>query len=121
MPGLAGTPRIGSACGTAPVRQARPCRLRRPRTGPRGGDAARGRGHRILRLNLGNPAPFGFDAPDEIVADMARSLATAQGYSDSKGILSARRAVVQYQQSKGLVDIDVEDVWLGNGVSELIT
>src|SRR3954468_21752791 len=78
-------------------------------------------GHRILRLNIGNPAPFGFDAPDEIVADMARSLATAQGDSDSKGILSARRAVVQYQQSKGLVDIDVEDVWLGNGGSGLIT
>jgi alanine-synthesizing transaminase len=78
-------------------------------------------GHRILRLNIGNPAPFGFDAPDEIVADMARSLTTAQGYSDSKGILSARRAVVQYHQSKGLDGIDVEDVWLGNGVSELIT
>ncbi len=78
-------------------------------------------GHRILRLNIGNPAPFGFDAPDEIVADMARTLATAQGYSDSKGILPARRAVVQYHQSKGLEGLDVEDVWLGNGVSELIT
>jgi alanine-synthesizing transaminase len=78
-------------------------------------------GHRILRLNIGNPAPFGFDAPDEIVADMARSLATAQGYSDSKGILPARRAVVQYHQAKGIDGIDVEDVWLGNGVSELIT
>jgi alanine-synthesizing transaminase len=78
-------------------------------------------GHRILRLNIGNPAPFGFDAPDEIVADMARTLATAQGYSESKGILSARRAVVQYHQGKGVDGIDVEDVWLGNGVSELIT
>ena len=78
-------------------------------------------GHRILRLNIGNPAPFGFDAPDEIVADMARTLATAQGYSDSKGILSARRAVVQFHQSKGIDGLDVEDVWLGNGVSELIT
>ncbi|MDQ1696497.1 MAG: alanine-synthesizing transaminase [Frankiaceae bacterium] len=78
-------------------------------------------GHRILRLNIGNPAPFGFDAPDEIVADMARSLATAQGYSDSQGILPARRAVVQYHQGKGVHDIDVDDVWLGNGVSELIT
>ncbi|HEU5034667.1 MAG TPA: pyridoxal phosphate-dependent aminotransferase [Mycobacteriales bacterium] len=78
-------------------------------------------GHRIVRLNIGNPAPFGFDAPDEIVADMARTLATAQGYSDSKGILPARRAVVQYHQSKGVEGIDVEDVWLGNGVSELIT
>jgi len=78
-------------------------------------------GHRILRLNIGNPAPFGFDAPDEIVADMARMLSTAQGYSESKGIYSARRAVVQYHQSKGVDGIDVEDVWLGNGVSELIT
>ena len=78
-------------------------------------------GHRILRLNIGNPAPFGFDAPDEIVADMARTLATAQGYSDSKGILPARRAVVQYHQAKGVEGLDVEDVWLGNGVSELIT
>ncbi|MBV9291335.1 MAG: pyridoxal phosphate-dependent aminotransferase [Frankiales bacterium] len=78
-------------------------------------------GHRILRLNIGNPAPFGFDAPDEIVADMARTLATAQGYSDSKGILPARRAVVQYHAAKGVEAIDVDDVWLGNGVSELIT
>ena len=78
-------------------------------------------GHRILRLNIGNPAPFGFDAPDEIVADMARALATSQGYSESKGILPARRAVVQYHVSKGIEGIDVEDVWLGNGVSELIT
>ena len=76
-------------------------------------------GHKILRLNIGNPAPFGFDAPDEIVADMARSLAHAQGYSESKGILTARRAVVQYHQTKGVDGIDVEDVWLGNGVSEL--
>jgi alanine-synthesizing transaminase len=78
-------------------------------------------GHRILRLNIGNPAPFGFDAPDEIVADITRTLATAQGYSDSKGILPARRAVVQYHRAKGVDGIDVEDVWLGNGVSELIT
>jgi alanine-synthesizing transaminase len=78
-------------------------------------------GHRILRLNLGNPAPFGFEAPDELVADMARTLTVAQGYSDSKGILSARRAVVQYHQSNGVTGIDVDDVWLGNGVSELIT
>jgi alanine-synthesizing transaminase len=77
-------------------------------------------GHRILRLNLGNPAPFGFDAPEEILADMIRQLPTAQGYCDSKGILTARRAVVQYHESKGLTGVDVEDVWLGNGVSELI-
>ncbi|HET6911087.1 MAG TPA: pyridoxal phosphate-dependent aminotransferase [Mycobacteriales bacterium] len=78
-------------------------------------------GHKIIRLNIGNPAPFGFDAPDEIVADMARSLTHAQGYSESRGILPARRAVVQYHQAKGVDGIDVDDVWLGNGVSELIT
>ncbi|MQA16066.1 MAG: aminotransferase class I/II-fold pyridoxal phosphate-dependent enzyme [Pseudonocardiaceae bacterium] len=78
-------------------------------------------GHRILRLNIGNPAPFGFEAPDEIVRDMVRQLPTAQGYSDSRGIVPARRAIVQYHEAKGLEGIDVDDVWLGNGVSELIT
>jgi alanine-synthesizing transaminase len=77
-------------------------------------------GHRVLRLNIGNPAPFGFEAPEDILGDMIRNLPTAQGYSDSKGILSARRAVVQYHKSKGIDGLDVEDVWLGNGVSELI-
>ncbi|UYM06099.1 pyridoxal phosphate-dependent aminotransferase [Solicola gregarius] len=76
-------------------------------------------GHRILKLNIGNPAPFGFDAPDEILVDVIANLATAQGYSDSKGIMPARRAVVQYYQQKA-VDVDVDDVYLGNGVSELI-
>jgi alanine-synthesizing transaminase len=78
-------------------------------------------GHRILRLNIGNPAPFGFEAPDDIVRDMIRQLPTSHGYSDSKGILPARRAVVQYHQNKGVTGIDVDDVWLGNGVSELIS
>jgi alanine-synthesizing transaminase len=77
-------------------------------------------GHRILRLNLGNPAPFGFEAPEEILVDMIAQLPNAQGYCDSRGILSARRAVVQYHEQKGLTGIDVDDVWLGNGVSELI-
>lgn len=77
-------------------------------------------GHRILRLNIGNPAPFGFEAPEEIVTDMARQLAGAQGYSDSKGLLPARRAVVQYHQQKGIEAVDVDHVWLGNGVSELV-
>jgi alanine-synthesizing transaminase len=77
-------------------------------------------GHHILKLNIGNPAPFGFDAPDEILQDVIRGLPTAQGYCDSKGILPARRAVVQYHQGKGIADIDVGDVYLGNGVSELI-
>jgi len=78
-------------------------------------------GHRILRLNIGNPAPFGFEAPDSILRDMIHTLPAAHGYSDAKGILSARRAVVQYHQRKGMTGIDVEDVWLGNGVSELIS
>ncbi len=77
-------------------------------------------GHRILKLNIGNPAPFGFDAPDEILTDVIRSLPEAQGYCDSKGLLSARRAVVQYHQTLGVTGIDVDDVYLGNGVSELI-
>jgi alanine-synthesizing transaminase len=76
-------------------------------------------GHRVLRLNIGNPAPFGFEAPEEILRDIIATLPTAQGYSDSKGILPARRAVAQYHVGKGL-DVDVEDVWLGNGASELI-
>lgn len=78
-------------------------------------------GHRILKLNLGNPAPFGFDAPDEILQDVIAALPTAQGYSDSRGIQSARRAVVhRYQLVDGFPEIDIDDVWLGNGVSELI-
>lgn len=78
-------------------------------------------GHRILKLNIGNPAPFGFEAPDAILVDMIRNLPTAQGYSDSRGIYSARTAVVQYYESRGLEGIGVDDVYLGNGVSELIT
>ena len=77
-------------------------------------------GHRVLKLNTGNPAPFGFEAPDELLVDMIRSLPSAHGYGDSKGLLSARRAVVQYHGSKGITGLDVEDVYLGNGVSELI-
>ena len=78
-------------------------------------------GHRILKLNIGNPAPFGLEAPDAILVDMIRHLPKAQGYSDSRGIFSARTAVVQYYQSRGIQTIDVDDVYLGNGVSELIT
>ena len=77
-------------------------------------------GHRILKLNIGNPAPFGFEAPEEILVDVIASLPTAQGYSDSKGILSARRAVAQYFQTKGVEGVGIEDIYLGNGVSELI-
>lgn len=78
-------------------------------------------GHKILKLNIGNPAPFGFEAPEAILADMAHHLPNAQGYSDSRGIYSARTAVAQYYQSRGLKNTDVEDVYIGNGVSELIT
>ncbi len=78
-------------------------------------------GHRILKLNVGNPAPFGFDAPHEILRDVALNLSEATGYSDSQGIFAARKAVLQYYQSKGLLSaVDVRDVYLGNGVSELI-
>lgn len=79
-------------------------------------------GHRILKLNIGNPAPFGFDAPDVIIRDMIAALPYAQGYSESQGILSARRAIVtNYELVPGFPQLDVEDIYLGNGVSELIT
>ena len=75
----------------------------------------------ILKLNIGNPAPFGLEAPHEILRDVAMNLPEATGYSDSQGIFSARKAVLQYYQSKGLLSaVDVRDVYLGNGVSELI-
>ncbi|GHA80727.1 Glutamate-pyruvate aminotransferase AlaA [Streptomyces sp. ADI97-07] len=76
-------------------------------------------GHRILKLNTGNPAAFGFECPPEILEDILRNLSGAHGYGDAKGLLSARRAVMQHYQTKG-IDLDVEDVYLGNGVSELI-
>lgn len=78
-------------------------------------------GHKILKLNIGNPAPFGFEAPDEILVDVIRNLPTAQGYGDSKGLYSARKAIVQYYQSKGIHGSTVNDVYVGNGASELIT
>src|ERR1700735_5136772 len=79
-------------------------------------------GHRILKLNIGHPAPFGFDAPDVIMRDMIQALPYAQGYSDSKGILPARRAVVtRYELVDGFPRFDGDDVDLGNGVSELTT
>ncbi len=77
-------------------------------------------GHRILKLNIGNPAPFGFNAPDEIIQDVIRNLPLSEGYSDSKGIFSGRKAVMQYCQQKRIAGVDVEDIYLGNGVSELI-
>ncbi len=78
-------------------------------------------GHKILKLNIGNTAPFGFEAPEAIVADMVHNLPESQGYSDSRGIYSARTAVAQYYQARGLTETTVDDVWIGNGVSELIS
>ena len=75
----------------------------------------------ILKLNIGNPAPFHFTAPDEIIRDMIYTLRSAEGYSDSKGIFSARKAIMQYCQLKGIRDVGVDDIYTGNGVSELIT
>lgn len=78
-------------------------------------------GHRILKLNIGNPAPFGFDAPNEIIQDVIRLLPTAQGYCESKGLYSARKAVMQHYQQQGVMSIDIDDIFLGNGASELIS
>lgn len=77
-------------------------------------------GLRILKLNIGNPAPFGFEAPDEIIHDVIHNLAKAQGYCHSKGIYSARKAVMQRCQLIGIPNVDIDDIFLGNGVSELI-
>src|SRR5690606_21605320 len=77
-------------------------------------------GHRILKLNIGNPAPFGFEAPEEILQDVLLNLPTAQGYCDSKGIFSARKAIMQQCQQLGINNVGLEDIYLGNGVSELI-
>ncbi|WGO84548.1 pyridoxal phosphate-dependent aminotransferase [Arsenophonus apicola] len=77
-------------------------------------------GHKVLKLHIGNPAPFGFEAPDEILFDVLRNLTHSQGYSDSKGIYSARKAIMQHYQARGMLDINIEDIFIGNGVSELI-
>ncbi len=77
-------------------------------------------GHKILKLNIGNPAPFGFDAPEEIVKDMIHNVPLSQGYSDSKGLFTGRKAVMHYCQQKGIMDADTDNIYLGNGASELI-
>ncbi len=77
-------------------------------------------GERIVRLNIGNPAPFGFRAPEEILARMSESLPNTEGYSDSKGLLEAREAILGYCKKKGLPNVTVNDIYTGNGVSELI-
>ena len=78
-------------------------------------------GHRILKLNIGNPAPFGFNAPDEIIQDVIRMLPDSEGYSDSKGLYSARKAIMQECQKIGIPGVGVNDIYLGNGASELIS
>ena len=77
-------------------------------------------GKHILKLNIGNPAPFGFNAPEEVILDMRRSIRECQGYSDSRGLFSARKAILQYAQLKKIPGVDVNDIYTGNGVSELI-
>jgi alanine-synthesizing transaminase len=77
-------------------------------------------GHKILKLNIGNPSPFGFDAPEEIVQDMIHNVPVSQGYSDSRGLFSGRKAVMQYCQQKGIANVEIDDVYLGNGASEMI-
>ncbi|HJD39037.1 MAG TPA: aminotransferase class I/II-fold pyridoxal phosphate-dependent enzyme [Candidatus Blautia stercoripullorum] len=75
----------------------------------------------VLKLNIGNPAPFGFNAPEEVILDMIYNLRESQGYSDSKGIFSARKAIMQYCQLKNIPDVTINDIYTGNGVSELIS
>jgi len=77
-------------------------------------------GHRILKLNIGNPAPWGFNAPEEIIQDVIHNLPDSQGYCDSKGLFSARKAVMQECQRKSIRNVALEDIYIGNGVSELI-
>ena len=77
-------------------------------------------GHKIMKLNIGNPSPFGFDAPDEIVQDMIHNVPVSQGYSESRGLYSGRKAVMQYCQTKDIEHVEIDDIYLGNGVSELI-
>ena len=75
----------------------------------------------VLKLNIGNPAPFGFHAPDEVIKDMSYNLRDTEGYSDSKGLFSARKAIMQYCQLKHIPNVGIDDIYTGNGVSELIT
>ena len=79
------------------------------------------RGAKILKLNIGNPAPFGFSAPDEVILDLIYNLRSCEGYSDSQGLFSARKAIMQYCQLKKIPNVHIQDIFTGNGVSELIT
>ena len=77
-------------------------------------------GIHVLKLNIGNPAPFGFRAPEEVIFDMRRQLTDCEGYSDSKGLFAARKAIMQYAQLKNIPNVEISDIYTGNGVSELI-
>ncbi len=77
-------------------------------------------GQKIIKLNIGNLAPFGFDPPDEIVSDMIRNLSNSAGYTDSKGLFAPRKAIMQYTQEKKIAGVTVDDIYIGNGASELI-
>lgn len=77
-------------------------------------------GQHVLKLNIGNPAPFGFRTPDEVIADMRMQLPECEGYSDSRGLFSARKAIMQYAQIKKIPNVDMDSIYTGNGVSELI-
>ena len=77
-------------------------------------------GMNILKLNIGNPAPFGFRTPDEVVKDMSQQLTECEGYSDSRGLFSARKAIMQYAQLKNIPNVSISEIYTGNGVSELI-
>ncbi len=78
-------------------------------------------GFKVIKLNSGNPAAFGFDTPDELVHDIIKNIRAAQGYVDSKGMFPCRKAVMQYYQTRGVRDLEIDDIWIGNGVSELIS
>lgn len=77
-------------------------------------------GQRIIKLNIGNPAPFGFEAPEEIIQDVIVNLPNASGYSDSKGLFAARKAIMHYTQGKNIAGVHIDDIIIGNGASELI-
>lgn len=77
-------------------------------------------GHKVIKLNIGNPAPWGFEAPEEILRDVIHNIPNSQGYCDSKGIYTARKAVMQYAQQIGIANVDIDDIYIGNGVSELV-
>ena len=86
-------------------------------------DAARqmeDEGQKIIKLNIGNMQPFGFDPPEEVMQDMIRNLPSSAGYSDSKGVFAARKAVMHYTQQQGIAGVTLDDIYLGNGASELI-